>query len=109
MFVKIKSGNKTISKKAKLISDANEQAIGLMFYKSGDILMDVGKEGIWNAAIHTWFCRPMAIIWLDKKKRIVDSVYAKPWRIYAPKKPARYVFESTSFKGKIRQGSRFFF
>jgi len=109
MFIKIKSGNKTISKKAKIISDVNEQAIVLMFYKSGDIVMDIGKESIWSTAIHTWFCKPMFVIWLDKNKKVVDFVYAKPWRIYSPKKLAQYVFETTGKKPEIKIGQKLTF
>ena len=37
---------------------------------------------------------PIAVIWLDQEKRVVDMTLAKPWRpYYAPQSPARYYVE----------------
>lgn len=91
------------------MTDANEQAIGLMFYKRGEILMDVGRESKAMTAIHTWLCKPMDVVWLDKNKKVVDFVHAKPWRIYVPKKPAQYVFETAEKNLNIKIGSKFSF
>jgi hypothetical protein len=106
-FVKITSGGKVISKKAKLMTDASEQAIGLMFYKCGEILMDTGRESISFTAIHTWLCKSMDVVWLDSKKRVVEFVHAKPWKMYSPRKPARYVFETTEKNLNIKIGDKF--
>ena len=108
-FVKITSGKKVISRKAKLMTDANEQGIGLMFYKSGEILMDIGRESISFTAIHTWLCKPMDVVWLDKNKKVVEFVHARPWWFYAPKTPAQYVFETTEKKLKLKIGDKFSF
>ena len=106
-FVSITSGKKVISKRAKLMTDASEQAIGLMFYKRGEILMDIGRESISFTAIHTWLCKAMDVVWLDGKKRVVDFVHANPWKMYSPKKPARYVFETTEKKLNVKIGDKF--
>lgn len=98
-----------VSRKASLLTDANEQAIGLMFYRRGDVLMDLGRESRSFTAIHTWLCRPMFIAWLDKDRRVVDQVHARPWRMYAPKKPAQYVFETTERRPKLKVGQKLSF
>ena len=38
---------------------------------------------------------PIAVIWLNSDKRVVDKVLARPWRpFYAPNQPARYYIEA---------------
>jgi uncharacterized membrane protein (UPF0127 family) len=47
-----------------------------------------------NASIHTLFMlSDIDVIWLDSTKRVVDFKRAKRWRLYAPKKPAKYIIE----------------
>jgi uncharacterized membrane protein (UPF0127 family) len=108
-YVKITSKKKTISSKAKYITDMSEQSIGLMFFKRGEILMDLARESRSFAAIHTWLCRQMDIVWLDKKKTVVDFVHAKPWRMFMPRKPAQYVFETTEKDLDVKIGDKFSF
>ncbi len=36
---------------------------------------------------------PIAAIWLDEAGRIVHAVEARPFRIYIPHRPARYLIE----------------
>jgi uncharacterized protein len=44
--------------------------------------------------IHTFFVFfPFAAIWLDEEGRIVHAVEARPFRAYAPPRPARYLIE----------------
>jgi uncharacterized membrane protein (UPF0127 family) len=61
-------------------------------------------EGLWlvgsresraDAAIHMFFVFfPIAVIWLDKTGKIVDTMLARPFRpFYAPCAPARDVLE----------------
>ncbi|HEY61481.1 MAG TPA: hypothetical protein G4N95_02410 [Anaerolineae bacterium] len=72
---------------------------GLMFYKSvpksRGLLMVQKRESKMDSAIHMMFVfTNLTIIWLDKKKRVVDTILAKPWMpIYIPKKPALYTLE----------------
>ncbi len=50
-----------------------------------------GRRG---SGIHMFFMRiALDVIFLDEHKRVVDTVYLKPWQTYNPKKPARYVIE----------------
>lgn len=49
-----------------------------------------------GAAIHMLFMFfPIAVVWLDNIFRVVDVVYAKPWRLlYMPERAARYTLEA---------------
>lgn len=47
-----------------------------------------------SSGIHMFFMRiPLDVIFLDAQKKVVDQVNLKPWQVYTPKKPARYVLE----------------
>jgi len=58
-----------------------------IFVKSG--------SGRFSAAIHMLFVFfPIAVIWLDEEKRVVDKRKALPFRLcYVPARPARYFIE----------------
>lgn len=49
-----------------------------------------------GTAIHMLFMFfPIAVMWLDDGFRVVDAVYAKPWRLlYMPVRAARYTLEA---------------
>ncbi|AIF68999.1 hypothetical protein PAP_02895 [Palaeococcus pacificus DY20341] len=48
-----------------------------------------------NSSIHMFFMlQSIDVIFLDGDKRVVDVKRAKPWRIYVPKKAAKYVIET---------------
>ncbi len=47
-----------------------------------------------NASIHMFFMlSDIDVIWLDSSRRVVDFKTAKKWRLYAPKKAAKYIIE----------------
>ena len=47
-----------------------------------------------NASIHMLFMlSDIDVIWLDSTRRVVDFRRARKWRIYSPKKAAKYVIE----------------
>ncbi|NJE06128.1 DUF192 domain-containing protein [Thermococcus sp. M36] len=47
-----------------------------------------------NASIHMFFMlSDIDVIWLDSSRRVVDFKTAKKWRVYAPKKAAKYIIE----------------
>jgi uncharacterized protein len=54
------------------------------------------RESRLDASIHmlfVWF--PIAVLWLDNDRRVVDTRLARPWRpAYVPRKPARYILEA---------------
>ncbi len=47
-----------------------------------------------NASIHTFFMlSDIDVIWLDSSRRVVDFKTAKKWRLYTPKRAAKYIIE----------------
>ena len=71
--------------------------MGLMFKGSIDrglVLKIPEGRGRRGSGIHMFFMRiPLDVLFLDSRKKVVDAVYLKPWQMYNPKKPARYVIE----------------
>jgi hypothetical protein len=59
------------------------------------LLFVTGSESRSNTSIHMFFMAfPIAVVWLDKSGKVVDSCLAKPWRpAYAPSLPAQYFIE----------------
>jgi uncharacterized protein len=53
------------------------------------------RESVAQAAIHMFFVFfPIAVLWLDREKRVVDMALARPFRpYYAPHSPAQYYVE----------------
>ncbi len=50
-----------------------------------------GRRG---SGIHMFFMRiPLDVLFLDEGKVVVDKVHLKPWQMYNPKEPARFVVE----------------
>ncbi len=69
---------------------------GLMFRRRlapGEGLLLVERSaGRTQTAIHMAmvFC-PLGVIWLDDRRRVVDTRVALPWHVYVPSTAARYV------------------
>jgi uncharacterized membrane protein (UPF0127 family) len=101
--IKILVNRKKLS--CKLLETPAELAEGLMF-KRGAVLLKFKEKGTANTTVHTFFCLPMLIAWLDEKGKVLEVIRAKPFWIYMPKKPARYVFETTDKNVKIRVGDK---
>ncbi|NLU04734.1 MAG: DUF192 domain-containing protein [Methanothermobacter sp.] len=58
-------------------------------------------RGRYGSGIHMFFMLvPLDVLFVDGDMRVVDSVTLRPWQIYNPRKPARYVIELR--EGKIR-------
>jgi uncharacterized membrane protein (UPF0127 family) len=73
------------------------------------LLFVTRSESRTNSAIHMFFMFfPIAVIWLDAGKRVVDMALAKPWRpMYAPKYPAQYYLEANpEVMGRVAIGDR---
>ena len=72
---------------------------GLMFRRGigpDEAYVFVGtRESIAEATIHMFFVFfPIAVLWLDAQKRVVDTALARPFRpYYAPHHPAQYFVE----------------
>jgi hypothetical protein len=59
------------------------------------LLLVGNRENRADAAIHMFFVFfPIAAIWLDRDRRVVDAQLARPFRpLYMPKGPALHVLE----------------
>jgi uncharacterized membrane protein (UPF0127 family) len=72
---------------------------GLMFRRrlsEDEVYLFVeGRESVAQTTIHMFFVFfPIAVVWLDGEKRVVDKTLARPFRpYYAPKGPAKYFVE----------------
>ena len=72
---------------------------GLMFRrglaKDEAYLFVERRESVAQTAIHMFFVFfPIAVVWLDRERRVVDKALARPFRpYYAPKCPAQYFIE----------------
>jgi uncharacterized membrane protein (UPF0127 family) len=74
---------------------------GLMFRSSRAVADDrvylfvEKRESVAQTTIHMLFVFfPIAVVWLDAEKRVVDKKLAKPFRpVYAPSGPAQYFVE----------------
>jgi uncharacterized membrane protein (UPF0127 family) len=68
-----------------------------------------GRESVARATIHMLFVFfPIAVVWLDGERRVVDKAMARPFRpYYAPCKPAQYYVEGhPSLLERVRVGDR---
>lgn len=110
--------NKTTNEsiiQTELAKTCFQKIFGLMFTckKNFDycLIFDMGSESIIGSSIHMMFVfYPIFVVFLDKNKVVVDTRIAKPWRFYAPKKPARYVLElPISYSEKIKEGEELIF
>ena len=86
---------------------------GLMFRSSlgtDEVYLFVeGRESVAQTTIHMFFVFfPIAVIWLDREKRVVDKVLARPFRpFYAPCGPAQYFVEGhPSLLDRVSAGDR---
>ncbi len=54
-----------------------------------------GRESVAQTTIHMFFVFfPIAVVWLDGERRVVDKALARPFRpYYAPRSPAKYFVE----------------
>jgi len=51
-------------------------------------------ESKYAATIHMMFVfTPLVVLWLNSERVVIDKVLAKPWHVYAPSEPARWVIE----------------
>jgi uncharacterized membrane protein (UPF0127 family) len=76
------------------------QLRGLMFTKNlpdqqGLLLVQKADSRI-DASIHMMFMwMDLAVIWIDSRYRVVDTVLARRWKLaYLPKQPAKFVLEA---------------
>ncbi len=104
--------NKTNGTKVGYADMANSfisRFLGLMFKGSieqGLVLQIPEGRGRRGSGIHMFFMRiPLDVLFLDEEKVVVDKVHLKPWQVYNPKKPARFVIElrDGTFKSSVTE------
>lgn len=81
---------------------------GLMFRrrlpKGETLLLELPKRKV---EIHSWFMFfPIDLFFLDEKFCVVEKVYLTPWKIYLPKKPAKYLLEANKGEFEIGIGEK---
>lgn len=85
---------------------------GLTFRQSlepGEGLLLVDRsEGRMSASIHMWMVFfPIGVIWLNSQREVVDTIVAKPWRVYLPSAAAQYILETQpSVIAEVQAGER---
>lgn len=59
------------------------------------LLLVEGRDSRLDTSIHMMFVwTDLAVIWINSKNEVVDTVLAKSWRpFYASARPARYILE----------------
>jgi uncharacterized membrane protein (UPF0127 family) len=86
---------------------------GLMFRRAlaeDDVYLFVeARESVVQTTIHMFFVFfPIAVVWLDRDRVVVDKALARPFRpYYAPQSPAQYFFEGhPSLLERVHVGDR---
>jgi uncharacterized membrane protein (UPF0127 family) len=92
-----------ISSEAGVASSFLSRAIGLMLSQPRDLILISPREDIESSSIHMMFMRyTIDVIWLDANKQVdevrknipaFNILKQSTWRIYRPKKAAKYVIE----------------
>jgi uncharacterized membrane protein (UPF0127 family) len=92
--------NKTKQRKVGYADMANSfisRFMGLMLkggIERGLVLKIPEGRGRRGSGIHMFFMRiPLDVLFLDEGKVVVDKVHLKPWQMYNPREPARFVVE----------------
>lgn len=105
------TSGETLARRLRLCATFWARGRGLMFRRrlgEGEaLLFDEGRESTLGASIHMFFVFfPIAVIWLDAGRRVVDMRLARPFRpYYAPARPARYFIEGApALLGQVRAG-----
>ena len=104
--VKLKKGNKIIANSVIYLDGVIGKGIGMMFHKKGNVVLVAERESKANTSIHTFFCAPLLVAWINSKKVVVDVKETTPFWFYSPKNPAKYVFETTNMRIKIKIGDK---
>ncbi|CAB50032.1 DUF192 domain-containing protein [Pyrococcus abyssi] len=81
--------------KVEIADNFIKRAFGFMLRNPGHALIFILPfETRFNATIHGFFMlKSIDVIFLDSEKTVVDVTTLRPWRIYVPKKAAKYVIE----------------
>ncbi|HNV01283.1 MAG TPA: DUF192 domain-containing protein [archaeon] len=103
----LKLNGKTIMKKVKLATTPLERMKGLMFEDEKKfnyaLVFTSPNEGKLESSLHMMFVFfPIAAIFLDANKIVVDKTTLTPFTVnYTPKKAAKYVIELPVKEAKV--------
>jgi len=106
MKIKLKKGNKTIADSVEFLDTPLKRGIGMMFRNQGTMILAADNESIMETAIHTFFCIPLFVAWINSKHKVVAIQKTVPFWFYSPPKPAKYVFETTNLDIRLKPGDR---
>ena len=112
-MIKNLANGQIIATEVKWCDTFLSRARGLMFRRAiGEdeaFVFAESKESISLTSIHMFFVFfPIAVIWLDAERKVVDKVLARPFRpYYAPQRPAQYFIEGhPNILDKVQIGDR---
>lgn len=106
MKVKLKKGNRTIAASVDYLDTSIKRGVGMMFSLHGAVVLVAERESVLETAIHTFFCAPLLVAWINSKHRVVAVKKTMPFWFYSSPRPAKYVFETTNMKTKISPGDK---
>ncbi len=101
----------TLASSVRLCNTFWTRLRGLMFRRPlgsrEAYLFSYDRESVAETSIHMFFVTfPIAVLWLDANRRVVDKVLAKPFRpYYASERPAQYFVEGVpALLDRVRVG-----
>ncbi|MGD9048419.1 MAG: DUF192 domain-containing protein [Anaerolineae bacterium] len=104
---------KTIAQRLVRCDTFWKRGRGLMFRRAladDEVYLFVeGRESVAQTTIHMFFVFfPIAVVWLDRDKVVVDKALARPFRpYYAPQTPAQFFVEGhPSLLERVSTGHR---
>ncbi len=95
-MIKNKSTGKVIYEKEKWLKNPISQSIGAMFRRKiyNALVFPLSGESKNAASIHMFFVfTKLSVFWVNNEKVVVDKCLAKPFRVYSPQEPAKYIIE----------------
>jgi uncharacterized membrane protein (UPF0127 family) len=111
--IKNLTSGKMIATEVKWCDTFLSKGRGLMFRRAiGEdeaFVFAESRESIGLTSIHMFFVFfPIAVLWLDTERKVVDKVLARPFRpYYAPQRPAQYFIEGhPNILDKVRIGDQ---
>jgi len=106
MMAKLIHKNKTILSDVKVMTNIWRISLGLMFARKKTVdrgaclVMPTKQDVKYGSAVTMFFCFfKYDVLFVNSDFKVVDRKVLKPWTMsYVPKKPSKYIFESTSGK-----------
>ena len=113
MIIENETTGEILAQRVRVCDTFLSRGRGLMFrrpLREDEAYLFIGRrESVSDSAIHTFFVfSPIAVVWLDADRRVIDARLARSFRPYfAPARPAQYFLEGhPSLRGKVQVGDR---